>query len=87
MESHFEEHCKLKVRIADFRLFQISNSDFRFQIPGFRFQIAGFRFQTSDFRFQISDFRFQIPDSRFQIISDFAGIALRSAISNLKSEI
>jgi len=74
MESHFGEHSKLKVSIADFRYW------------GRKREVVG-QEEISDFRFQISDFRFQISDFRFQI-SDFAGIAfalckLQSAICNL----
>jgi hypothetical protein len=70
MESHFEEHCKLKVRIADCRL-KISNSDFRFQISSFRL------FQISDFagivlRSAICNLRLAICDRQSAILSVLA---------------
>ena len=52
MESHFEEHCKLKVRIADSRFqIQIPDSDSRF-----RFQIS--RVLLCDLQSAICDLQF-----------------------------
>ncbi len=83
MESHFAEHCKLKVRIADCR--------FRVR---FHFQISDFRlFQISDFarialRFTICDLRSAICDLQSAICNLQSAICnLQSAICNLRSAI